>query len=240
MSSRLLEDELTPKIDHLRIEREVERLAGERKTLDTGMPRADAALAEARERIKEERLKFRRVAVEDMGKIDVAIAQSRETLAKATDQVVRSVIRSPIDGVVKSLRYHTIGGVVRPGEAIMEIVPTLDNLVIEAKLDPNDIGYVEIDQRAVVKINTYDFVRYGGLDASVIFLSADSHTDADGETYFRVFARTDKSYLGDEPGELPIAPGMQAQVDIHTGRKSVLTYMLKPILKLKSEAFRER
>ena len=168
------------------------------------------------------------------------IAQANETLIKATDQVFRAEIRSPIDGIVKSLRYHTIGGVVSPGEAIMEIVPTGDNLVIAAKLNPADIGYVRAGQPAVVKINTYDFVRYGGLDGEIIYLSADSHTDNEGATYFQVVALTTKTYLGDQPDDLPITPGMQAQVDIHTGSKSVMHYLLKPVLKLKSDAFRER
>ena len=240
MSSALVKDGLTSKIDHLTLRREVEQLDGELKTLDAGVPRAQAALAEARERLTEERAKFRRIAVEELGRFEVAIAQTRETLAKATDKVLRTEIRSPIDGIVKNLRYHTIGGVVRPGEPIMEIVPTLDSLVVEAKLNPTDVGYVRVGQPAVVKISTYDFVRYGGLDAEIIHISADSDTDADGQTYFRVVAQTKKTYLGDQPGDLPITPGMEAQLDIHTGRKSVLTYLLKPILKLKSEAFRER
>jgi adhesin transport system membrane fusion protein len=240
MSSALVKDGLTPKIDHLMLQREVEQLDGEIKTLGAGIPRAQAALAETRERLNEERIKFRRIALEELGRIEVAIAQTRETLAKATDKVLRTEIRSPIDGIVKNLRYHTIGGVVRPSEPIMEIVPTLDSLVVEAKLNPTDVGYVRVGQPAVVKISTYDFVRYGGLDAEVIHLSADSDTDANGQTYFRVVAQTEKAYLGERPGDLPIAPGMEAQLDIHTGRKSVFTYLLKPILKLKSEAFRER
>jgi adhesin transport system membrane fusion protein len=240
MSSDLLAESLTPKIEHLKLQREVEELEGKLLTLEAGIPRGEAALAEARQRLEEERLKFRRVALEELNRVELQIAQANETLIKATDQVFRAEIRSPIDGVVKSLRYHTIGGVVSPGEAIMEIVPTEDNLVIEAKLNPADIGYVRVGQPAVVKINTYDFVRYGGLEGEVIHLSADSHTDNDGATYFRVVALTTKTYLGDQPGDLPITPGMQAQVDIHTGSKSVLHYLLKPVLKLKSDAFRER
>ncbi len=240
MSADLLKDSLTPKIEHLKLKREVEKLAGELKTLEAGMPRARAALAEARERIEAERNKFRREALEELGKIDVAIAQTRETLAKATDQVMRTEIRSPIDGIVQSLRYHTIGGVVRPGEPIMEIVPTEDSLVVAARLSPTDVGYVRVGQPAVVKVSTYDFVRYGSLDGEVVQVSPDSHTDGEGRTYFRVVARTDKTYLGDARGELPITPGMQATVDIHTGSKSVLAYLLKPVLKLRSEAFRER
>ena len=228
MSSDLLAESLTPKIDHLRLQREVEELEGKLVTLEAGIPRGEAALAEARQRLDEERLKFRRVALEELSRIELQIAQSNETLIKATDRVSRAEIRSPIVGVVS------------PGEAIMEIVPTEDSLVIEAKLNPADIGYVRVGQPVVVKINTYDFVRYGGLEGEVIHLSADSHTDNQGATYFRVVALTIKTYLGDEPGDLPITPGMQAQVDIHTGSKSVLQYLLKPVLKLKSDAFRER
>ena len=240
MSSDLLKDGLTPKIEHLKVKRQVERLEGERAVLDEGIPRANAALAEMHQRIKEERIKFRRVALEELGKIELRIVQTREGLARATDELARTEIQSPIDGVVKSLRYHTIGGVVRPGDAIMEIVPTGDKLVIEAKLNPTDIGYVRIGQPAVVKISTYDFVRYGSLEGKVIDLSPDTHVDQNGETYFPIIASTDKAYLGDEPGDYPIAPGMQAQVDIHTGRKSVLANILNPVLRLKSDAFRER
>jgi adhesin transport system membrane fusion protein len=202
--------------------------------------RSQGALAEARERLREVELGFRREALEQLSQNERDVARIRETLTKATDQQRRTQITSPIEGVVKSLRFNTIGGVVRPGDPIMEIVPTSDKLVIEAKLDPRDVGYVRVGQAAVVKLSTYDFARYGGLDGTVIYLSADSYTMPDGRTYFRVQAETDKTYLGAEPGDLPIRPGMMATVDIHTGRKAVITYMLKPVLRLKSEAFRER
>ena len=240
MSTDLLKDDLIPRIEHLKRQREVEALEGELKTLAVSIPRAAASLAETMERLREETLKYRRIAREELAKVEVSIAQITESLTRASDLVRRTEIRSPIDGVVKSLRYHTIGGVVRPGEAIMEIVPTQEKLVIEAKLSPIDVGYVRVGQPTVVKISTYDFARYGGLDGEVINLSADSLTDREGVTYFRVIAQTDRTYLGDSPSDLPIAPGMQATVDIHTGSKSVLQYMLKPVLKLKDEAFRER
>lgn len=240
MSSELLEAKLTPKIEHLKLQREVEKLEGELASLNAGIPLAQSAVSELRERLKEEGLKYRRLAIDELRQVELAVAQTRETLSKATDKVLRTEIRSPIDGVVKSMRYYTVGGVVRAGEAIMEIVPTQDDLVIEARLKPNDVGYVRVGQSALVKINTYDVARYGGLDAEVIYISADSNTGDNGQTYFRVVARTEKNYLGEAVGDLPISPGMEAQVDIHTGTKSVLNYLLKPVLKLKSEAFRER
>ena len=174
-------------------------------------------------------------------KVALQIARMRETLSEASDRVKRTEIRSPIDGVVKNLRFNTIGGVVRPGEAIMEIVPIGDKLVIQARLSPIDRGYVQEGQKAVVKISTYDFVRYGGLTGQVAQIAADTNTDsATGQPYYEVIVRTDKTFLGDKAGEFPITPGMQATVDIHTGSRSVLNYLIKPILKLRHEAFRER
>ena len=122
----------------------------------------------------------------------------------------------------------------------MELVPTGDRLVVEAKLNPIDRGYVNEGQAATVKISTYDFARYGGLEGIVIRVAPDSSTDEDGVPYFRVVVQTDKNFLGLHEGNLPITPGMQATVDIHTGEKSVMDYLVKPVLKLRHEAFRER
>jgi adhesin transport system membrane fusion protein len=138
------------------------------------------------------------------------------------------------------MRFTTLGGVVKAGEPIMEIVPTDDQLVIEAKLSPIDRGYVAVGQSARVKISTYDFVRYGALEGKVTQIAADSNVDQKGEAYFRVIVETDKSYLGDDPTTLLITPGMQATVDIQTGKRSVAFYLMKPVFKLRNEAFRER
>ena len=123
----------------------------------------------------------------------------------------------------------------------MEIVPTQERLVIEARLNPTDIGYVRIGQDSVVKVTTYDFSRYGSLSGRVVSISPDAHIDtATGQSYFRIIAETDQNYLGEGPGDLPITPGMEATLDIHTGSKSVMQYLLKPVIKVRSEAFRER
>jgi adhesin transport system membrane fusion protein len=240
MSKRLLERELVARMEHLQLEAEVESLQGQITETETSIPKANVALAEAREVEREAQLKFRRAAAEELGQVELSIARTRELLAKATDQETRAVIRSPIEGVVKNLRFHTIGGVVRPGDPIMEIVPLNEQLVVEARLSPVDVGYVRTGQPAVVKVSTYDFVRYGALDGAVANVAADSSLDRNGQPYFKVVVQTDKAYLGDRPGEFPIAPGMQASVDIHTGSKPVLTYLITPVLKLRHEAFRER
>jgi adhesin transport system membrane fusion protein len=239
ISKQLVERDLTSKLDHLTLEREVERLVGEIAQLDQSIPRAVSAVQEAREGIAKEQQRFRREALEQIAQVDLNVLRTQELAKEATDQFVRAEIKSPIDGVVKNLKYNTIGGVVRPGDAIMEIVPSDDRLVIEAKLNPVDRGFVGVGQRALVKISTYDYARYGGLEGRVKTVAPDANTEA-GQPYFKVVVETEKSYLGDDPTAYTISPGMQAEVDIQTGTKSVLDYILKPVLKLKHEAFRER
>ena len=240
MSSELVEEGLTSKMDHLQLQREVEALDGELAALRPSIPRAEAALQESRERMREGTLSFRREAREELGQVELTIVRTSELLHKAESQALRTEIKSPIDGVVQSLRYHTIGGVVGGGEAIMEIVPTGAYLVIEARLDATDVGYVKVGQRAVIKVSTYDFSRYGGLEGTVTLISPDAFSDDAGNTWYRMVVETEKAYLGAEPGNLPIAPGMQTIVEIHTGQKSVMQFLLKPVLKVREEAFRER
>lgn len=240
MSASLLVDGLTAKMDHLQLESEVQNLQGELASLKEAVPRASAALAEGEERRREETLRFRREAKEQLSEVALNLARTRELLEKADDQQSRTEIRSPIDGIVKNMRYNTIGGVVKAGEPIMDIVPSKDNLVVEARLSPVDRGYVREGQKATIKISTYDYARYGGLNGEVTLVAPDSTTPEQGQPFFRVLVTPDKHYLGDRDGEYAITPGMQATVDIHTGTRSVLDYLIKPVLKMKHEAFRER
>ena len=240
MSASLLTEGLTAKIDHLELEAEVESLDGEVQSLKPALPKARAAVEEAKQRLEEGQIRFRREAREELGKTEQEIARILELLKRATEQGSRAEIKSPVAGVVKNLRFNTIGGVIKPGEPILEIVPTGENLVVQSRLNPTDRGYVSEGQKATVKISTYDFARYGGLDGSVIQVAPDTSLDENGQPYFRVVVQTDKNYLGREEGSLPIVPGMQATVDIHTGKKSVIDYLIRPVLKLKHEAFRER
>ena len=202
--------------------------------------KARSALAEAEARGRELREKFGSQVRAELGDVEVEIRRIDELLAEATAQSGRTLIRSPIDGIVKNLRINTIGGVVRPGEPILDIVPERDRLVVEAHLDPADRGYVRVGQPALVKLTTYDYVRYGGLEGEVVRIAPDSDVTQAGRPYFRVVVETRKTWLGDTKDSLPISVGMQATVDIRTGRRTVLDYLLRPVLKLKSEAFRER
>lgn len=240
MSTSLLGSGLTAKMEHLKLEAEVESLEGESQTLATSVPRARAAVEEITQRLKEGDLKFRREAQEELAKTDQEIARVIELLNQATDQGLRAEIKSPNDGIVKNMKVNTIGGVVKPGEPILEIVPTGDNLVVESKLNPTDRGYVERGQSALIRVSTYDYARYGGLEGRVVLVAPDSTTDEKGNVFFRVVVQPEKTYFGRRAGELPITPGMQATIDIHTGTKSVVQYLVAPVLKLRHEAFRER
>jgi adhesin transport system membrane fusion protein len=239
LSKSLVEDNLVPRLEHLELYGEVEELRGTLTSLQAALPRIRAGLEEMIERERGVDLGFQRQARAELGDVELEIARINQNMQRASDQEQRTVIVSPTDGVVKNLRHTTSGGVIRPGEPIMEIVPIRDRLVVEVQLDPRDIGHVRVGQKAVVKVSTYDYIRYGGLEGTVSNIGADATTDRDGNTFFKVFVETDRSSLGEED-ELPIIPGMQATVDIHTGEKPVLTYLIQPVLKLRHEAFRER
>lgn len=240
MSADLLADGLTPRMEHVAIEAEVEQLRGQIDVMNQSIPRARSALEEINAERRREIERYSRRALEELVPVESRIAELKETLGTATDQAMRSEIKSPIDGIVKNLKTNTVGGVIRPGEPIAEIVPVSEELEIRARLNPKDRGFVAAGQRAVVKITTYDYARYGGLEGAVERVSASTNSGPNGETYYEVVVRTDRTYLGENVGDFPITPGMEASVDIHTGTRTVLDYLVKPVLKLQHEAFRER
>ena len=240
MSHNLLRQELVSKMEHLNLEAEVTRMQGEMDVMQSSLPRTKAAYQEAIAQLNEEKQAFTRRAIEEEGDVQRKISQLRESLDTASEQAGRSFVRAPIEGIVKTLRFNTLGGVVKPGEPIMDIVPTSDELVVRAKLDPKDRGYVVKGQKANVKVTTFDYARYGDLEGMVEHIAASTDMTQDGIAYYTVVVKTDKNYLGEEKGEYAIQPGMQATVDIHTGQRTVLDFIIRPVLKLRHEAFRER
>ncbi len=240
ISKGLEKDSLATKMEVLDLENEYEQLKSEIAELKASLQKAKEAHTEAKQRSKAHTLDFNREVSEELGRVEIALAQTREQLQTASELVKQTALHSPIDGIVKNLRQHTIGGVVQPGEAIMEIVPVRDTLIIETKLSPIDVGYVGVGQKADVKILTYDFLRYGSLNGIVKNVAADTSTDFKGEPYFRVEIETDRNYLGKDVGSLPITPGMQAEINIKTGKRSVFDYLMSPVLKTHHAAFRER
>jgi len=227
--------------EYLDMSREVENLLGDIRTIDADIPTARADIDEARARLTETKLRYKREASEKLSKVSREISRIEKVLNTANEQEGRTIIRAPIDGTVKNLKYTNIGAVVRPGEAIMELVPARDSLVIEAQLSPTDRGYVQVGLAANIKVSAYDFVRYGALPGHVLQIAPDTDKTEEGAPYYRVILSTDRMFLGDgNKVRLPITTGMETQVDIVTGQRSVLEFFLRPLLRLKDEAFRER
>ncbi|HKY81848.1 MAG TPA: HlyD family type I secretion periplasmic adaptor subunit [Sphingobium sp.] len=203
--------------------------------------RASAAIREAQAQLSEANFQFRQDALNERSQLEAKIAVNSESLRGAKGRAQRAEIRSPVDGVVNDVQVTTIGGYVSPGQKIMQIVPVGDKLLVEARVKPNDIAFIKTGDRAVVKVTAYDFSIYGGLTGTVQQVSADSvYDEATREAYFTVVVETDRAWLGSGAHKLPITPGMVCDVEILTGRKSVLAYLLKPIMKARSEALRER
>lgn len=199
--------------------------------------------------IVERQNKYVTDASTELTKMEAELSQAKENMAMRADPVERSLIRSPLKGIVKNIRINTIGGVINAGQDIMEIVPIEDTLLVEAYISPSDVAYVRPGMPAVVKLTAYDYAIYGGLDGEVTLLSPDTLHDQKrpsdlklnpNEAYYRVLVRTDKSNLTDKNGKvMPIIPGMIASVDIKTGEKTVFQYLIKPITRMK-QALQER
>ncbi|MGH6953477.1 MAG: HlyD family type I secretion periplasmic adaptor subunit, partial [Alphaproteobacteria bacterium] len=200
-----------------------------------------SAKREASRRIEEAVIKARTEALNELNQRRAELAVVRENVSAGEDRVFRTDVRSPVRGTIKELKIKTIGGVIRPGQDLVDIVPLEDTLLVEAKIRPADIAFLRPGQAATVKVTAYDFAIYGGLTAKVEDISADSiRGEEKDESFFRVRLRTDRSYLGAESERLRIIPGMTATVDILTGEKTVLDYLLKPILRARDQALRER
>jgi adhesin transport system membrane fusion protein len=228
------------KIELLQLEREVNDLAGDLESARLSVPRIETALIEAERRIEERGLSFRAEAQRELNAVQAEAKALAAAITATADQVERTEVRSPVRGTIKRLLVTTLGGVVQPGEDLVEIVPLEDSLLVEAQVRPADIAFLHPGQPAKVKITAYDFSIYGGLEGVVEDISADTITDERGESFYRIRVRTDDNALEHNGEILPIIPGMTAQVDILTGEKTVMDYLLKPILKAKERALRER
>jgi len=224
-------------VELLRLERDVGRFRGERDMAAAQSSRIQASISEANHKLEEVSLSFRNEAGKELAETMAKLNSVAETSVGLTDKVTRSVLRSPVKGTVKRLMINTVGGVVQPGKDVVEVVPLEDNLLLEARVQPRDIAFLRPGQKAMVKFTAYDFSIYGGLEGKLELIGADSVVDEKGNAFYTVRVRTDKSTIGNN---LPVIPGMVAEVDIITGEKSVLTYLLKPVLRAKARAFSER
>ena len=228
---------IVPQTDLANAQREVVDLQGRIAAAREQQGRAMAAVREAQAQASEANFGFRQEALNERSQVNQKLAINQESLRGARGWE----LRSPVDGVVNDVQVTTIGGFVQPGQKVMEVVPMGDKLLVETRVKPSDIAFIKVGDKAMVRVTAYDFSTYGGLDGRVVQVSADSiYDEKEKEAYFTVVVETDKAYLSSGANRLPITPGMMTNTQIITGRKSVLSYLLKPVLKARSEALRER
>jgi adhesin transport system membrane fusion protein len=240
MSQPLVASGAISQVEILRLRRSLIEIRGSLDATNLAIPRAESAMAEIKSKIEESELGFRSDAFRELNEIRTELTKLTSTSVAIQDRVSRTTVASPVRGVIKQLKVNTIGGVVQPGSDMLEIVPLDDSLLVEAKVRPQDVAFLHPGQKAMVKFSAYDFTIYGGMKANLELISADTITDEEGKSFYLIQVRTDKSHLGSDEHPLLIIPGMVATVDIITDKKSVLDYLLKPVLKARAEALRER
>lgn len=227
-------------VDVLRLERQESEMRGEIETTKLAIPKINSKITEAEQAIKEERIAFFNEARQELNDAYAKLEGLSATALALEDRLHRTAVRSPVRGTVNQMMVSTIGGIIQPGMDLVEIVPLEDTLLVEARIKPADIAFLRPDQEAMVKFTAYDFTIYGGLEANLEHISADSITDEHGNDFYLVRLRTQQNYLGNEDDPLPIIPGMVVSADILTGKKTILSYLLKPVLRAQKTALRER
>jgi membrane fusion protein, adhesin transport system len=231
---------LTSQIEVIRLKRDLEELDGSYESTVLALPRVISTLDEAERLVKGYTTTFRAKVHGELNDKKAMLSSLTESLTAIEDQVTRTTVRSPVRGTVIRVRVNTIGQVIRSGMDLVEIMPLEDSLLIEAQISPADIAFLRPNLKTVVKFTSYDFSIYGGMTGKLEHISADAIVNEQGDSFYKIKVRTNNVYMGTKERPLPIIPGMVATVDIMTGKKSVLDYILKPILKAKNRAMRER
>jgi adhesin transport system membrane fusion protein len=228
------------RMEYLGLQQKVVELQGQINMLAASIPRSQAAANESLQRIASRKAEQNAAVTDEINKRRLELSSLRESLAAGSDRVTRTELRSPVRGTVKQIYINTVGGVVKPGEPIMDVVPLDDTLLVEARVTPKDVAFLRPGQHVMVKVSAYDFSIYGGLEGALESISADTIEDKRGNYYYLVKVRTRKTSIVYHNEALPIIPGMMVTADILIGKKTVLDYLLKPILKAKQNALRER
>jgi adhesin transport system membrane fusion protein len=239
-SERMAASGAMSKMDLIRLKRRVNDVEGQLKEAQEKRIGLDAEIGALSVEAKQKRDMFRTQALGELGEVKTKMVTLEENLISIGDVVDRSVLRAPVGGIINSISIKTIGGVIEPAKPLIEIIPLGDDLKINARISPNDIAFISLGQAVRIRISAYDAQRYGVLNGQLSRIGASTVSDGEGNVFFEVEVRTDQNYLGDAAHPLPITPGMLAEIDIITGRKTILSYLLRPVLRLKDRAFRER
>lgn len=240
MMRPMVEQGVKSKVAFMKLQREQSQIKSDLSTAKNDIPRIEASISEIENNIQEAKITFQNEAKEELNEVTAEKLRVKENTEALSDQVHRTIVRSPINGVIQKLYVNTVGGVIQPGEDLVEIVPTDDILWLEVKIKPSDIAFIYPGQKAVVKVSAYDFAIYGSLEGEVVHISADTTKDEKDNVFYTIHIKTKKNYLGSAEKPLKIIPGMTVNVDIMTGKKTVMDYILKPILKAKQYTFTER
>ena len=240
MTAPMVKEGIKSRVDFLKLQRELNDIDQKYTSARLSLPKIWAQVTEFRGKRKEQQLAFKNKAKKELAEVMAEIERKSLDKGILLDQINRTYVRSPVDGIVQKLYVKTTGGVVRPGDDIIEIVPTNDKLLLEVKIKPSDIAFLYPGAKAMVKFSAYDFAIHGGLVGHIVRISPDTVSDEKDGTYYLVYVKTDKSYLGSEDRPLEVIPGMLVDVDIVTGQKTIMEYILKPILKSKQYVFSER
>ena len=240
MRETLYNQGLATKGDYLDVQRQLNDAIGDLAKLTSERKKVAEALEESRSRLIEQRSDQREIALAEMGDLMAEVAALRESLARSSDRVHRLDVRAPVRGIIKGLQANTIGGVLPPGGQLLEIVPLDKELLIETRITTRDVGHVKVGQPVSVKVTTFDFARYGGITGSLKDISAATFVDEEGNPYYKGMITLNQSYVGGDPEQNKVLPGMTVQADINIGRKTLLEYLLKPIVSSVNESFRER
>lgn len=240
MTEPLVKTGAVSQVDLLHLRVQVNDSEGELESVQLSIPKAKAAIAEAQEKVSEKIQQYHREAQSDLNDAQTKLSRLSISNVALKDRVNRTDVRSPVDGTIKQIMVNTKGAVIQPGMDLISIVPSDDTLLVEARVRPRDIAFIHPGQQATVKLTAYDFAIYGGLDAVLELISADTITDSHGNRYFKIQVRTKKNHLGTAANPLPIIPGMIATVDIKTGEKTIMDYILKPLKRAEANAMTER
>ncbi len=240
IARRLVEKKAMPEIEKLRLERELNEVSGNLSSAHQSQQSLEARLSAARRKKDEKTGALRSQALGELNDVEAKIAAIGENLKSVEDKVRRTGMKSPVDGIVHRLHVKTVGGVIQPAQKLVEIVPVADDLMIRAKISPADVAFLKPGQAVRVSITAYDPQIYGTLEGKLERIGADTVEDGEGNVFFEIDVRTAKNYLDSDTAPLPIAPGMVAETDVIVGKRTILTYLMKPILRAKDRALTEK
>lgn len=240
MTAPMVREGVKSKVDFLKLKREANGIENDIQSAQLSLPRLKSAIEEYKNKREESKQLFINTAKGELNEVSAEIQRLKMQQIALSDQVDRTMVKSPVEGIVQKLFVHTVGGVIKPGDDLVEIVPTNKKLYLEIKIKPSDIAFIHPGAEAKIKISAYDFAIHGGLVGKVVSISPDTITDKKDNTFYLIHVETEKNYLGTKEHPLNIIPGMMASVDIVTGKKTVMQYILKPILKSKQYVFTER